>query len=97
MTISDQLQFSILSAPVASADRRVLSQAWYSALYRAGGKPAQSVAPRGIIKPPAAGAPRSCTRGVMTQRTCETAPRAAKNCRELSLRIGERRAPRAEL
>src|SRR5581483_2518538 len=35
MTISEQLSFSILSAPVASADRRALSQAWYSALYGA--------------------------------------------------------------
>ncbi len=38
MTISEQLHFSILSAPIASADRRALSQAWYSALYRTNGK-----------------------------------------------------------
>lgn len=36
MTIDEQLQFSVLSAPVASLDRRTLSQAWYSALYGAG-------------------------------------------------------------
>ena len=35
MTINEQLQFSVLSAPVASLDRRTLSQAWYSALYGA--------------------------------------------------------------
>lgn len=33
MTISEQLQFSVLTAPVATVDRRALSQAWYSALY----------------------------------------------------------------
>lgn len=33
MTITEQLQFSVLTAPVASLDRRALSQAWYSALY----------------------------------------------------------------
>jgi hypothetical protein len=33
MTISEQLQFSVLTAPVAALDRRTLSQAWYSALY----------------------------------------------------------------
>lgn len=33
MTITEQLQFSVLTAPVASIDRRSLSQAWYSALY----------------------------------------------------------------
>jgi hypothetical protein len=38
MTISEQLHFSVLSAPIAAADRRALSQAWYSALYRASGQ-----------------------------------------------------------
>lgn len=33
MTIDEHLHFSVLSAPVASFDRRALSQAWYSALY----------------------------------------------------------------
>lgn len=33
MTISEHLEFSVLTAPVASLDRRTLSQAWYSALY----------------------------------------------------------------
>lgn len=36
MTISEQLQFSVLTAPVATLDRRTLSQAWYSALYGSG-------------------------------------------------------------
>lgn len=33
MTISENLEFSVVSAPVAAFDRRALSQAWYSALY----------------------------------------------------------------
>lgn len=35
MTIDQHLEFSVLSAPLASVDRRSLSQAWYSALYAA--------------------------------------------------------------
>lgn len=38
MTIMEQLQFSVLTAPVASLDRRALSQAWYSALFGAAGR-----------------------------------------------------------
>ena len=34
MTIAEHLQFSVLSAPIAALDRRVLSEAWYSALYK---------------------------------------------------------------
>ncbi|MGZ3499448.1 MAG: hypothetical protein ACXWNK_11345 [Vulcanimicrobiaceae bacterium] len=33
MTITEHLEFSVLTAPLASVDRRTLSQAWYSALY----------------------------------------------------------------
>lgn len=39
MTISEHLHFSVLTAPVAAIDRRALSQAWYSALYRTSGEP----------------------------------------------------------
>lgn len=34
MTSTEPLQFSVMSAPLAAMDRRALSQAWYSALYR---------------------------------------------------------------
>lgn len=51
MTISEHLQFSVLTAPVAAIDRRGLSQAWYSALYRASGEPArQAQARRGLLR-----------------------------------------------
>lgn len=35
MTITQHLEFSVLTAPLAAVDRRGLSQAWYSALYGA--------------------------------------------------------------
>lgn len=35
MTITDHLNFSVVSAPLESIDRRTLSQAWYSALFNA--------------------------------------------------------------
>ena len=38
MTIGEHLQFSVLTAPIAAIDRRGLSQAWYSALYRTSGE-----------------------------------------------------------
>jgi hypothetical protein len=34
MTIAEHLQFSVLSAPIAALDRRALSEAWYSTLYK---------------------------------------------------------------
>lgn len=51
MTIAEHLEFSIVTAPLAQVDRRSLSQAWYSALYGAGGsaaEPSQTVRPRSI-------------------------------------------------
>jgi hypothetical protein len=36
--MTEQLGFSILTAPLAAIDRRALSQAWYSALHLAQGK-----------------------------------------------------------
>lgn len=39
MNIDEHLGLSVLSAPVASYDRRALSQAWYSALYGAHERP----------------------------------------------------------
>src|SRR5690242_8493242 len=47
MTITEQLQFSVLTAPVATLDRRTLSQAWYSALYGT----AQKAAPQKMTAP----------------------------------------------
>ena len=43
--MTQQLGFSILTAPLAAIDRRTLSQAWYSALHLARGAQSQSFAP----------------------------------------------------
>ena len=43
MTISEHLQISVLSAPVAAVDRRSLSQAWYSALYGTAQEPSKAL------------------------------------------------------
>jgi hypothetical protein len=62
MTISEQLHFSILSAPIAAADRRALSQAWYSALYRTGGKRPSNDAPTLAGRSRTAGVPRQAVK-----------------------------------
>lgn len=42
--MTEQLGFSILTAPVAAVDRRALSQAWYSALHLARGSSPRTAA-----------------------------------------------------
>jgi hypothetical protein len=54
MTISEQLHLSVLSAPLAACDRRSLSQAWYSALYRGAPQSPQSGPPAPEATPAAA-------------------------------------------
>lgn len=44
MTITEHLEFSVVSAPLAQIDRRALSQAWYSALYSQSAAPAKAPA-----------------------------------------------------
>lgn len=101
MTISEQLQFSVLSAPVATLDRRTLSQAWYSALYGNGeGRAAKHPAPlpssqsggfrRSAPEPAqaAAGSPRAQTRA---------RPHAERDQIQANGAAAERRAPRSAL
>lgn len=45
--MTQQLGFSILTAPLAAIDRRALSQAWYSALHLAQASHAQSISAHG--------------------------------------------------
>jgi len=98
MTISEQLHFSILSAPIAAADRRALSQAWYSALYGVRGK-----------APDAAESGRCKTGGGGARQTHYARPQTAPHAPSGALRIAgpkeivhpalvcERRSPRLEL
>lgn len=46
MTITQHLEFSVLTAPLAAVDRRGLSQAWYSALYGETAPPARTSQPK---------------------------------------------------
>jgi len=98
MPITEELQFSVLSAPLAAADRRLFSQAWYSALYRTDTSAAAQT-------PPASReAAESCSRSKASAR----AQRAHELLRGLPARPasaqkaaggygGERRAPRLQL
>jgi hypothetical protein len=53
MTTTQQLEISVLSAPLAAIDRRSLSQAWYSALHLArDGSSSKRGAPRTVAAPP---------------------------------------------
>jgi hypothetical protein len=101
MTIARQLGISVLAAPLASIDRRGLSQAWYSALHLArdaenAGAPAARA--NGPGAPPHAPAHRSAPEGRPAARAAsEPAARAAH---APSARAGiaiERRQPRLPL
>ena len=80
MTISDHLNFSVLSAPLESIDRRTLSQAWYSALFNAQTPASTSPLPRN--KNPFATALRRPEKhaGGNEMRSCAKNPRAGKEC-----------------
>jgi len=54
MTITEHLEFSVVSAPLAQIDRRALSQSWYSALYGANGATPKSASERAKVSEPAA-------------------------------------------
>jgi hypothetical protein len=99
MTITEQLQFSVLTAPVAMLDRRTLSQAWYSALYGSTqAKPAMpecgaSTHARQTSAAPGAYIPRN-------RKCIGTAQRAATGAKTGERAEGgdlERRAPRSRL
>jgi hypothetical protein len=95
MSITEELQFSVLSAPLGAADRRLFSQAWYSALYQtraSAATQAQTAAAQAVhdLTPARARAG--------AQRTHESirivAPRGADAQRVAGVYDGERRAPR---
>jgi hypothetical protein len=65
--MTQQLGFSVLTAPIAAIDRRALSQAWYSALHLARESRAPeasqhpAIAQRDALRKPAASSPRGST------------------------------------
>jgi hypothetical protein len=99
MTTAEQLQFNVLAAPLASVDRRALSQAWYSALYGTGAQPA-SAAPKHRTAPLARSGAAPAARGAQnapaygTHRTLEKPPESERAALPPA---NERRTPRAPL
>ncbi len=100
MTITEQLHFSVLTAPVAALDRRALSQAWYSALYGDGraahsGAKTRSISAQTLLK--------SNTQSAAVQRPGEPAQRPVSRAGSAAARLREdgepfdRRAPRSAL
>lgn len=101
MTINEQLQFSVLTAPVATLDRRTLSQAWYSALYGRGKEPdTVKSAPASVCAQAAASAHSSaaarCARGEF-ERAAALHLRAVKSPAQAQGTPQDRRAPRSML
>ncbi len=101
MTITEQLQFSVLTAPVATLDRRSLSQAWYSALYGESGSAklanakalnanAFAVEPNGAQADTREASPRLSRTGA----ACASARKTADRAQDV---LPERRAPRSAL
>jgi len=98
MPITEELQFSVLSAPLAAADRRLFSQAWYSALYPADAPAATQ------SRPPlaqATGGRSPAGAAAKEQRPHESIrsspARPAHGQRAAGAYGGERRAPRLQL
>jgi hypothetical protein len=99
--MTQQLGFSILSAPLAAIDRRTLSQAWYSALHLAREAqhqpPATSVrneSPAQAQVTPRAAASRECAR---TAKVADATRAGRPGSKSTSTATPERRAERSSL
>jgi hypothetical protein len=100
MTIAEHLKFSVLSAPIASLDRRALSQAWYSTLY-GNAAPERSRTLSGASPSPSRHtAFITATFPVLRDGGEHAIPAAARKAPQTGVRSGveiERRAPRSGL
>jgi hypothetical protein len=98
MTVSEDLQFSILSAPVASFDRRALSQAWYSALYGSAASSAESGSmQRNGCAPKTAMKQRATSRSAVQRTTMAQSSAAVGHPQTARFGDIERRASRSPL
>ena len=98
MPITEELQFSVLSAPLAAADRRLFSQAWYSALYRTDAPAAAQTQPAATQATERCALPRPSAREQRaheSMRNVSAHPTSAQ--RATAAYGGERRAPRLQL
>jgi hypothetical protein len=99
MTTTQQLEISVLSAPLAAIDRRSLSQAWYSALHlaRNAAAPSRLVSSTAVAHRRAAPAPAAARR---MERAVADASANVKVSHATPVRAGgavERRAARLPL
>lgn len=98
--MTEQLGFSILTAPLAAIDRRALSQAWYSALHLAQGTCIQASSPKPQTsipireRAPRIVEPRGQTR--LERRTARPKPRVPAS-KSQAPSVPERRAERSAL
>lgn len=98
MTITEQLQFSVLTAPLAALDRRTLSQAWYSALYgSAGAAKAAAKTPAPAALPAAAPPEAAHTVRAESETTAGTRAAGVTTPRHAEGTPQDRRAPRSTL
>lgn len=98
MPITEELQFSVLSAPLAAADRRLFSQAWYSALYRTDASPATQTQSAHTQAAEGRTLPRAGAKEQLARESIRSVPaRPAHAQRAAGTYIGERRAPRLQL
>ncbi len=98
--ITQQIGYSILSAPLAAIDRRALSQAWYSALHLAREQRApQATVPPYLSKPRDAEAMRQTRDKAASPRSTATALTAARasGTPRTAVEAYERRAGRCAL
>jgi hypothetical protein len=98
--MTEQLGYSILSAPLAAIDRRALSQAWYSALHAAREPHAASLPSRAPLESGNDARPRASVDAPAARERSAAAqpgrPRAARPARAANL-SEERRAQRSVL
>ncbi len=100
MTIADRFHVSILSAPVAAADRRALSQAWYSALYRSSANVPErpQISPTAALQAPRSRAAQPTTQKPHAGKLAAALPRSAEPPRRSDAFVSpERRAARSSL
>lgn len=98
--MTQQLGFSILTAPVAAIDRRALSQAWYSALHlarparTASSKSTRASMPAPDVRPALARAPGMAQRPLLSRAVATAAPGPRESRGENAI---ERRTVRSPL
>lgn len=93
MTLTEHLGFDVLSAPVNAADRRALSEAWYSALYATRNAP-QVPPSRRCVKQTVASPPSAIVWRSPENAQARPWPATARRPLNGALRLAEANGPR---